>query len=308
MRILVVGAGATGGFFGGRLAEAGRDVTFLVRRPRAEQLRRDGLLLVTPHGDVRIEPAVVTGADLGPHYDLIFLSVKAYGLPNAIADLEPAVGPDTMILPVLNGLSHLDALDARFGADRVLGGLCTIAATLDPRGVIHQLSDLQQLTYGDRRQAGSRRIHAVDEVLSGAGFSTTLSDDVIQAMWQKWVFLGSLASITCLMRGPIGQVIAAPGGRELALGIIEEAAAVTEANGHPMAAEELDAIRRTLTTPGSPLAASMFRDLSQGYPVEADHVVGDLAARGNRKGVLTPLLAAAYTHLSVYEAGRASAP
>lgn len=306
MRILVLGAGATGGYFGGRLAEAGRDVTFLVRERRAAQLRRDGLVIASPHGDARLTPAIVTSDQLRAEYDLVFFTVKAFGLEQAVKDVAPAIGRDTLVMPVLNGLRHLDVLDQRFGPERVLGGLCAIAGTLDPDGTVRQLAELQQVTYGDREDSGSARVHAVDEQFSGAGFPTTLSDDIVQAMWQKWVFLASLAAISCLMRGTVGDVAAAPGGTTFANGVVDEAASIAAAGGHPMPDDELARIRATMTQEGSPFAASMYRDLSQGYPVEADHIIGDLVARAHDHGLAVPLLAAAYTNLGVYEHNRSA--
>ncbi|HZZ48521.1 MAG TPA: 2-dehydropantoate 2-reductase [Pseudonocardia sp.] len=306
MRILVLGAGATGGYFGGRLAQAGRDVTFLVRERRAAQLRRDGLVIASPHGDSRLTPAIVTSDQLRAEYDLVFFTVKAYGLEQAVKDVAPAVGHDTLIMPVLNGLRHLDVLDERFGPERVLGGLCAIAGTLDPDGTVRQLAELQQVTYGDRQEPGSARVRAVHEQFSGAGFPTTLSDDIVAAMWQKWVFLASLAAISCLMRGTVGDVVAAPGGPAFANGVVDEAASIAAASGRPMPDDELARIRATMTQEGSPFAASMYRDLSQGYPVEADHIIGDLVTRAQDHGLAVPLLAAAYTNLGVYEHNRSA--
>jgi 2-dehydropantoate 2-reductase len=303
---LVLGAGATGGYFGGRLAQAGRDVTFLVRERRAAQLRRDGLVIASPHGDARLTPAIVTSDQLRAEYDLVFFTVKAYGLEQAVKDVAPAVGHDTLIMPVLNGLRHLDVLDERFGPERVLGGLCAIAGTLDPDGTVRQLAELQQVTYGDRQEPGSARVRAVHEQFSGAGFPTTLSDDIVAAMWQKWVFLASLAAISCLMRGTVGDVAAAPGGPAFANGVVDEAASIAAASGHPMPDDELARIRATMTQEGSPFAASMYRDLSQGYPVEADHIIGDLVTRAQDHGLAVPLLAAAYTNLGVYEHNRSA--
>jgi 2-dehydropantoate 2-reductase len=305
MRILVVGAGATGGYFGARLADAGRDVSFLVRPRRAEVLRRDGLVVHSPHGDLRLAPKLV-GRDApdGP-YDLVLLSVKAYALDGALDDLAGALGPETMVLPVLNGMRHLEVLDERFGAHRVLGGLCMIAGTLDPDGSIRQLTELEQLTYGDRQDPGSARIRAVHEQLSGAGFPATLAPDIIGAMWQKWVFLASLGVVTCLMRGTVGQVVAAPGGVDFAGRVVDECAAVAEAAGHPVAERAVASTRATVTEAGSGLGSSMYRDLAQGLPVEADQIVGDLVARARTLGVAVPDLELAHTHLRVYQDGLA---
>lgn len=301
MRILVVGAGATGGYFGGRLAQAGRDVSFLVRQRRAEQLRRDGLVIASPHGDLRLAPKLVTRDELAPDYDLVIFTVKAYALDAAIDDFAPAVGPETMVLPILNGLRHLDVLIKRFGEHRVLGGLCMVATTLEPDGTIRQLLPLQRLSYGDRQDPGSARIRAVDEALGGAGFATELAADVIGDMWHKWVFLAGMGAITCLMRATIGQVAAAPGGITFAEGVVAECAATSAAAGYPMPAAGLDRVRATMTEPGSGAASSMYRDLTQGYPVEGDHIIGDLVSRARSFDVPVPLLELARIHLSVYQ-------
>ena len=297
----MVGAGATGGYFGGRLADAGRDVSFLVRERRAEQLRRDGLVILSPHGDLRLAPKLVTRDELSPSYDLVIFTVKAYALDAAIDDFTPAVGSETMVLPMLNGLRHLDVLIERFGEHRVLGGLCLVATTLEPDGTIRQLLELQQVTYGDRHDPASPRIQAVDQTLSGAGFPARLAKDVLDDMWHKWVFLASMGAITCLMRGTIGLIQAAPGGVAFAERVVAECAAVSAAAGHPMPPVELDRIRATMTEAGSGTASSMYRDLVQGYPVEADHIIGDLVSRAHSFDVPVPLLELAYTHLSVYQ-------
>ena len=129
-RILVLGAGATGGYFGGRLLEAGHEVSFLVRPQRASVLRKTGLVIHSPEGIARLEPELVLAERLKGTYDLIILSCKAYDLDSAMEAVAPAVGKETAILPLLNGLKHYETLDARFGAERVLGGLCSIAVTV----------------------------------------------------------------------------------------------------------------------------------------------------------------------------------
>src|SRR5437660_8629368 len=150
MRILIVGAGAVGGYFGSRLAQAGRDVTFLVRPARAKQRRQDGLRIISPHGDAVITPKVIAAAEIEAPYDLVFLSVKAYALEAAMNDFAPAVGPRTMIFPVLNGMRHIDLLTNRFGERAAIGGVSFVAADLDDQARIVQLAAFQHLVYGDR--------------------------------------------------------------------------------------------------------------------------------------------------------------
>jgi 2-dehydropantoate 2-reductase len=305
MRFLVVGAGATGGFFGVRLAQAGRDVTFLARSARAAQLRESGLAIVDPRGDVtRIAPNVVTSDELAGPYDVVLLGVKAYQLENAIEDFGWAIAAETTILPMLNGMRHIDILSARLGAEHVFGGTCIVSTTLDDAGRIVQLNDMQELGYGELDGSDTERVRRIERALNGAGFTATVSKRIVGDMWQKWVTLASLGGINATMRGSIGDVAAAPGGPEFALAYVEEAAAIAAAAGYALTPAGLERIRTLLTTPGSPLTSSMYRDLVGGRPIEADAIVGDLVERARQLGVRAPLVAAAYANLKVYERRR----
>ncbi|ACB22112.1 2-dehydropantoate 2-reductase [Methylobacterium radiotolerans] len=310
MRTLIVGAGATGGYYGARLAEAGADVTFLVRPARAAKLAADGLNVRSPLGDLHLpDPPTVTADKLAGagRFDLILLSCKAYDLDSAVADLAPAVGPDTAILPVLNGMSHLDVLDARFGAERVLGGSCAIAATLAPDGAIRHMSELCSITYGERDGSRSSRIEAVDALMRGLKFQPRLSDVILQEMWEKWVFLATLAGATTLMRAAVGDIVAAPGGTALITALHAECTSVAAASGFEPRAVVAERARAQLTAAGSTFTASMLRDIENRGRIEADHVIGDLIARGERltPEMPFPLLTAVYTGLKAYEARRA---
>jgi 2-dehydropantoate 2-reductase len=301
MRILVVGAGATGGYFGGRLAEAGRDVTFLVRSKRAEQLKADGLRILSPHGDVTLTPKLVTADRITGTYDVVLVTVKAFALEAALRDLVPAVGPDTMIFPVLNGMRHLAALTARFGEGPVLGGVCLVATMIDPQGRIKQLAEFQQLVYGERSGEMSARVAALDAVMQGAGFVARASGVILQEMWEKWILLATLGAITCLLRGTVGDIEAAPGGAALALAVLDDCVAVATRSGYPPSAAFLERTRASVTAKESASAPSMYRDLTQGLPVEADQIVGDMLARAQGFGLAAPILAAAYAGLSIYQ-------
>jgi 2-dehydropantoate 2-reductase len=301
MRILVIGAGATGGYFGGRLAQAGRDVTFLVRSDRAEQLRMHGLRIISPNGNATISPQLTIAGAIDSTFDVILLTVKAYALDRAIEDFAPAVGSESMILPVLNGMRHIEVLTERFGTAPVLGGVCVVASTLDDQGQIVQLSDMQELVYGEIDGALSTRIAALDSLMQGAGFKARASQVILQEMWEKWVFLASLGGITCLMRGTIGEIEAAPGGADLARQLLEECSAVATASGHSPRDEFLARTGAALTAPKSGLASSMYRDLQGARPVEAEHILGDLLARARAFGLATPILAAAFANLTVYQ-------
>src|SRR5467141_1002847 len=259
MRILIVGAGAVGGYFGGRLAQAGRDVTFLVRPSRAKQLGRDGLRIISPHGDAVLTPKLVSAEEIDTPYDVVFLSVNAYALEAAMNDFAAAVGPETMIFPVLNGMRHIDLLTKRFGEHAVIGGVCQVASEIDDEGRIVQLADFQQLIYGERHGETTPRLQTLDATLQGRGFDARLSTDIMQKMWEKWVQLASLGAVTCLMRGAIGEIVAVPGGADLSLKVVDESVAVATACGHKPSENILSRHRAAMTEPGSGLTSSMYR-------------------------------------------------
>jgi 2-dehydropantoate 2-reductase len=303
MRFLVVGAGATGGYFGGRLLEAGRDVTFLVRPARAERLAATGLTIVSPAGDVALgSPPTVVAADLRTPFDVVLLSCKAYDLGSAIEAFAPAVGPGTAVVPLLNGMQHLDALDARFGADRVLGGSCFISARLDEGGQIVHLSDIHRLTFGERAGGRSPRVEAIAAAMAGAKFEAGASDQVLRVMWEKWVFLASLAGITCLTRAAVRDVVAA-GGTPLAAALLEECRAIAAAAGYPPRPDSLKASLARLTDPGSAVTASMLGDVERRGRTEADHILWDLLRRrGGASDGDRSLLRVAYVAVKAAEA------
>jgi 2-dehydropantoate 2-reductase len=325
MRILVVGAGAIGGYFGARLAAAGRDVTFLVRPKRAEQLK-SGLFVRSPKGDVKIAaPKLVTEPTLRDPFDLVLLSCKSYDLDSAMDSFASAVGPATMILPLLNGESHIDILRKRFGAGAVLGGQCQISSTLDEQGHVVHLNDWHMLGFGEldgsRDRAatersgreppagvsegipsgGSTRIEAVSESFTGANFEPQLSLHILQDMWEKWIFIATMAGITCLMRAALGDIEAA-GGTSIALELFAECGAIAGKNGYVPRAAAGERIRKTLSTPGSTLMASMLRDVEGHRRTEHEHILGDLLARA--QGTRTPVLEICLAHLRAYEARR----
>ena len=309
MRILVVGAGATGGYFGGRLLQHGRDVTFLVHERRAQVLQRAGLVVRSPFGDMTLaDPPLVRASDLGQPYDVIILGCKAYGLPAAMADFAPAVGSQTAILPLLNGMRHLDFLDRRFGRQHVLGGRCMIAATLDECDVVHHLNRTHTLTFGERDGAATPRMRELSLQLAGSGFDARASGEIVQDMWDKWVLLATLAGITCLFRASIGDIVATPGGAEATLALLGECCAVAAHAGHPLSEHTRQHAQSILSEAGSTLTASMMRDLVDAHPIEAEQIIGDMLARAEAPAAWKPsVLALVDTCLRAYEARRVAA-
>jgi 2-dehydropantoate 2-reductase len=308
MRILIVGAGATGGYFGGRLVQANRDVTFLVRPGRAEQIREDGLVIVSSHhGDATLRPKLTLANEITQPFDAVVLAVKAYAMENALVDMRPAIGPKTMIIPLLNGMRHIDLLVEEFGEAAVLGGVCVVATTVDAQNRIVQLAPLQDLTYGERNGSLSDRVRGLHEVLSGAGFNAATSTTILQDMWEKWILLASAGALTCLLRGTVGDIEAVPNGATLALKFLQEVTDIAAASGFPPREAFLSRARTTLTTKGSPFATSMYRDLQANAAVEVEQILADLLPRAVGFGIDTPRLEAAVAQLRIYQAHRAAA-
>jgi 2-dehydropantoate 2-reductase len=304
LRILVIGAGALGGYFGARLLAAGRDVTFLVRPKRAEALARGGLVVKSKVGDLHLaSPPTITSERLNGPYDLIIVSCKAYDLNDAIESFAPAVGTNSVIIPLLNGLRHLDVLNTRFGEKNVFGGQCAISAALSVEGEILHLTDLHTLSFGEQNGARSECRTEIVGALSGAGFDAELSDNILQAMWEKWVMIATTASATCLMRASVGDIVAA-GASGAVMRLLDEASEIAAKQGFEPRPAYMERVRSILTMPGSPLMASMARDIERGAPTEGDHILGDLLGRV-AGGEVPILLSTAYAHVKSYEARQA---
>jgi 2-dehydropantoate 2-reductase len=304
VRILIVGAGSTGGYFGARLMQAGRDVTFLVRPARAAVLRETGLQIVSPLGDFGVTPKLVLASDLKETFDIVLVTVKAFGLAAAIEDFAAAVGPGTSILTVLNGMKHVDDLQARFGAERVVGGVCRVSTQLDAQGRILHLSTMHELIYGELDGSRSTRIEALHAFLSDAGFTAQVSTHIAQDLWNKWILLATLGGICSLARGTVGEIAATDGGGDFVRDFLAEAVAVATAAGFAPSRQAVDFTLGVLTAAGSPLTSSMYRDLMAGERVEVDQILGDLRARARRANLATPLVSAAFIQLSAYQRRR----
>jgi 2-dehydropantoate 2-reductase len=304
MKILVLGAGAVGGYFGGRMAEAGADVTFQVRQARAELLAKNGLRISSKAGgDLRLQPKCVTEAQVKPDYDLILFTAKAYDLDSAMDAIAPAMaGTRGYVLPMLNGMSHLDLLGARFGAGRVLGGVAYIASTLAPDGEIRHLNEFHRIVFGPRAASQKAVCDDLSAALQGVKFDWKQIDNVEQAMWDKWVLLATLAGITCLMRAPVGDIVATGSGEKLTLALLHEHSAVAKASGFTTPEAVMQNYRSMLTQKGSMFTASMLRDIESGGRAEGEHILGALLERARKLNVAAPVLEIAATNLEAYAA------
>ena len=304
MRILVLGAGAIGGYFGGRLVQAGGDVTFLVRERRAEQLRTRGLVVRSPHGDFTV-PAqtVVRAADAGG-VDLVIVTCKSYDLESAIESIAPAVGATTCVLPLLNGVAHIDRLVAAFGAARVAGGSCAIPATLTADGEVVQLGTFHSIVFGRLAATAAdaqAKLETLRDLYAKTPVPVEISSDMMGALWEKFVGLASLAAMTCLMRASVGDIVSTDDGEALVAETFAACSQTAAAEGHPPRDAVVQRFRAMLGDRTSTLTASMLRDLEAGGRTEAAHIVGDMLQRARAAGVDPGPLRAAWCHLQAAE-------
>ena len=306
MKILVLGAGGIGGYFGGRLAEAGADVTFLVRPRRREQIARDGLKVQSPLGDFTVQAKTVLAGEVKAGYDLVLFTCKAYDLDSAMDAVAPAMQGNTVLVPMLNGMAHFERLDARFGAAKVMGGTCQINATLKPDGTVVHGDGLQRLLFGERDRQRTPRAEAFAAELAKSKIEWKLSDDIAQDLWEKVVFLSALAANTCLYRGNVKEIMASPGGRESMDRTLAANIELATREGHAPRANAIDAARKRLTDPAGLWSASMLRDMEAGNAVEADHIVGWMLQKLREHGLDDAVMSSAYTHLKTYENRRAA--
>ena len=306
MKTLILGAGAIGGYIGGRLHQSDADVTFLVRPARSEALARDGLVIKSTKGDITQKvKTVLKGSDGGP-YDVVILTCKAYDLDSAIEAVAPAVGANTTVVPLLNGMRHIDVLAARFGDARVAGGLARVGVAMTPDGTILHTSPFAAISFGERDGKPPRpALVELDVAIKKSGVDGGLHKNIVQDLWDKWIMLASLAAMCTLMRGTSGDILEAAEGQAIVLETVEECRKVAAIAGCDPGDKGMANVRSYLTQKGSKFAASMLHDLEKGNMVEADHVVGDMIARAKKAGIATPNLRIAYAHLQTYLARRA---
>lgn len=304
MKILIVGAGAVGGQFGAYLHESGADVHFLLRPARKQIIDDEGLTLDFPTGKLHLHPRTLTASELEPNYDLIIISCKAYSLDSVINDIVNAVGNKTVILPLLNGLRHLEILGGKFGHERVLGGIAKTVATLSTPSCIQIKHGPGNVTVGARTPEQQATAEAVAATLHAGGVHTYFSEHIMDDMWDKYCLMASLGAANCLLGGTVAEYMRSQAGGDIALQLFKECADTAAASGHPLHPDSIERIQQALTNRHSGFSASMYRDMLTGLPVEGDHLVGDMMRRGEALGVACPNLKIAHAVLETYMSRR----
>ncbi|TQK54136.1 ketopantoate reductase [Brevibacillus sp. AG162] len=306
MKVLVLGAGGIGGYFGGRLVESGIDVTFLVRERRYKQLQERGLRIQSIHGDLLLEqPQLIqAGEEAGP-FDVVLLSNKAYTLEDSVDAIAPYVGEDTVVIPLLNGIAHMELLWGRFGRERVLGGLCFIETTLNADGDVVQTSPIHDAVFGEWEGGKSERVERIEQAFSKINGTIRASANIQREAWHKYLFIATFSGITTLMNSAVGPIRDSAWGVELTRQLADEIASVMNALEAPIKPDIVDKQMETFQNQRPQTKSSMLRDMEKGLPVEADHLQGYLLERAEQKGLSTPLLKVVYNNLKVYEQKRA---
>ncbi|MMZ56877.1 2-dehydropantoate 2-reductase [compost metagenome] len=302
MRFLIVGAGAIGGYFGGRLAQKGEDVTFLVRSQKRKQLEETGLHVKSIHGNFHTPIRMLTSGEPADPFDCIILSVKAYHLQQVQQDIAPYIGENTLLLPLLNGYDHFASLKKAFGERNVLGGLCFIETTLDQEGTIIQTSTRHDIVFGEWEGGISDRTDVLLHHLDKAGFTATLSENIQRDIWQKYIFISSMSGITTLMGTPVGPILATPQARTVYERLVHEIVAIARNYGAPVDEGTEARTLKTMESLHPEMKSSMQRDMEKRLPVETDHLHGALLTLVSPEQGFYPVLEAVYGRLKVYEA------
>jgi 2-dehydropantoate 2-reductase len=306
MRILCLGAGAVGGYFAGRLVEGGADVTFMVRDARKKNLTEHGLRIESQFGNFASPVKTVTAAELSGTFDIVLLTCKAYDLPSAIEAIEGAVGDHSAVLPLLNGVAHIDILNAKFGRDRVLGGVARIASTLAPDGTIKHLNDWRFITFGEQDGTFSPRVLALKAAFDKTSAVATATPEIMQMMWEKLVHLATASGMTAAMRANIGEIARTGHGIALMTAFFERNADIARAEGFELSPKFMDEFRQYISNVTSTNAASMLRDIERHGPIEADHVIGYMLERAEAHNIDPMLHRFVFTQLQAYEQRRAA--
>jgi 2-dehydropantoate 2-reductase len=305
MRFLVLGAGALGGYFGAKLIRGGADVTFLVRPARAAQLQRDGLVVKAQDGELRTQAKTVQQGQVNGSYDVVLLCCKAYDLKEAISVITPAMGDQSVILPLLNGVRHIDVLTQTFGPKRVLGGLTLINAVLMADGTIQQGElRINTTAIGELDGRISPRSTALKTAFEAGGIPVQVSDNIAAGLWVKFFSFTCIATIASLSRSRAGAIASSGAGASFVSAVIEECTRAVTAEGYPPPPDTAGTIQGIFSQPNSTYGPSMLVDIEDGRPTEGEHTIGDLVDRVTRRGVSVPILNAARCNLQAYEINR----
>jgi 2-dehydropantoate 2-reductase len=304
MRIAILGAGGIGGYYGGLLARAGHDVAFLARGAHLAALRETGLHVESVHGDFTLETVEATDdpAQVGP-VDLVLVTVKSYDLEQAAEGARPLLGPQTLLLPLLNGLDAADRLATKLGEASVLAGVTHISSSIAAPGLIRQASPLRRIVLGERNGEITPRAERIRDVLAASGAEVILTPAIDVALWDKFLFITSISGVCCLARQPIGPVMNTPETRQLYVDALREVEFLAQARQVSLAADVVERTVRLTEGFDSETRPSMLVDLQAGRRLELEAMNGTVVRYGQDTGVPTPVHSVVYAALKPSAAG-----
>jgi 2-dehydropantoate 2-reductase len=289
MRIAIVGSGGVGGYFGGRLAEAGADVTFLARGAHLEALRANGLRIASPKGDVHLPRVQAEGdtREIG-RVDVVLFAVKLYDTDTALAALPPLIGAGTIVVPLQNGVDSVAMVEAAVGREHTGGGTCYVSAVITEPGVIRHTA-MDHLIFGELDGSRSPRLEALQRACEPASFRSTLSGDVTVDIWTKFVRLSVMSGMTTVTRSPLGVICADPELFAMLKAAVAEALAVAHAKGIAVPPATVDEVGRAYAALPPQTKSSMLEDLERGRRLELPWLSGAVVRIGDEAGVATPI-------------------
>ena len=301
MKMVMMGSGGVGGYYGARLAQAGHEIVFVARGAHASAIRSGGLRVKSELGDVLVQPArVVEDPAQAGVADLIVVAVKLWDSEPAAAAIRPIVGAQTTVVSLQNGVDKDGVLAAAVGREHVIGGVTHIGAIIAEPGLIAHTGKLQKITLGELDGGSSPRVQAIAAALLGAKIDTVESDDIRRVTWEKFVFLTSLSGLTALTRKPVGAVREHPATRALLLDALRETALVARAEGVQLEPGVPEQQLKMMDGLAPAMLASMAQDLLRARRLELEWLSGAVVRRGEARGVPTPVHRAIYAALILH--------
>ena len=298
MKILILGAGAIGGFFGAHLMKSGANVSFLVREKRKDELKKSGINIFSINGELKVNPKLLDKNLSGQHFDVIILTNKSYDLIESIREIKPYVNK-TVIIPLLNGMAHYEILDKEFGKEKIFGGTAYISTAMNNYGSIQQITSRASIKFGPRTQKNINIANEFYEICKETEFECDFSDHIELDLWRKYVLIGATAASTVLFQKPLGEISATTYGKRLIIEIHEECKKIVLSKGYDIGIEATNYNLKLITDKDSLLKASMLRDFESGKKTECEHILGYLIELAKRNNVQCNLIKAAHTRIQV---------
>jgi 2-dehydropantoate 2-reductase len=305
MKIVVMGTGGVGGYFGARLAAGGADVIFIARGEHLQAMQRDGLKILSANGDLTLKPVKASDnpASIG-HADLVMIAVKLWSTEDAARAIAPLMGPNSAVVSWQNGVVAEDILIKQYGKERVIGGVSNIAALIESPGVIRHNGTMARLIFAELDGKPSKRVEAFAALCKQASIDHVISDDITRAIWQKFIFLASFSGMTCATRLSIGPIRSDPETRAMLKAALHEVVAIGRAKGVSLPDDQVEQSLAWADNLPATMVASMLGDLNRGNRLELPWLSGNVVKLGEELGIATPVHTFIYTVLKLHTDGK----